>query len=147
MNKPKFGTDLKAIGRRIKTVRESLQISQGKMAQKFDVVQSTYGNYEKGNRLTVDFILKFHHVCTQELGGNFSVQWLLLGSLEADEEKLPEIHKTIIADPTQTIALEICKQIDQHLEILRKIEAAIVRMEAGQRQSPDIDSGAPLPKE
>ena len=80
MKKIDFGQDLAGVGGRMRQVRELNGLSQGRMARLVGIEnQSTYGNYEAGRSVPLDFVLHYHNVCNEELGIRFSLDWLLKG--------------------------------------------------------------------
>lgn len=42
--------------------------------------QSTYGNYEAGRSVPLDFVIHYHHVCNEQLRTRFTLDWLLKGA-------------------------------------------------------------------
>ena len=80
MKKIDFGQDLGGIGRRMRQVRELNELSQGRMARLVGIEnQSTYGNYEAGRSVPLDFVIHYHKVCNEQLGIRFTLDWLLKG--------------------------------------------------------------------
>jgi transcriptional regulator with XRE-family HTH domain len=80
MKRLDFRQDLGEIGRRMRRVRELTGIPQGRMSRLLGIKnQSTYGNYEAGRSVPLDFVIHFHSVCKEQLGVRFTLDWLLSG--------------------------------------------------------------------
>jgi transcriptional regulator with XRE-family HTH domain len=80
MKRLDFRQDLGEIGRRMRRVRELTGIPQGRMSRLLGIKnQSTYGNYEAGRSVPLDFVIHFHGVCNERLGVRFTLDWLLRG--------------------------------------------------------------------
>lgn len=80
MKKLDFGQDLEGVGLRMRQVRELNGLSQGRMSRLIGIEnQSTYGNYEAGRSVPLDFVIHYHNVCNERLGVRFTLDWLLRG--------------------------------------------------------------------
>ncbi len=139
MKRIDHGQDLKGIGKRIRQVRNLLEFSQGEMARFVGISnQSTYGNYEAGRSVPVDFALHFRDVCREQLGVHFTLDWLLDGegqgpNREGDRAKRTKFPATTPVGPppvgssraetrsakSNNIDREISEQIGLSLEVLK----------------------------
>ena len=141
MKKIDHGQDLRGIGKRIRQVRNLVEFSQVKMARLVGISnQSTYGNYEAGRSVPVDFAIHFSEVCRKQLGVHFTLDWLLNGEGTGPEIKqgrgvyakpgamtsaagslaeLPQIESSPLE--SNNIDLKISEQIQTSIEVLKEL--------------------------
>ena len=129
MKKIDFGRDLSGIGVRLRQVRKLAGFSQSKMGGRVGVDnQSTYGNYEAGRAVPLDFIVHFHSVCNEELGICFTLDWLLTGE---GKEPVDADSRTDVSSPESA---DIDRQISEELEIATQVIKQLFHRKYGETE-------------
>ena len=102
--------DTKASGKRIKQLRQEMNLSQEQLAEKLNVSQNTIAKIECGlRRPSVDFLI--------ELAEFFetSIHYIVLGTSKEATDKKRQIE-------------EVIEQIDQMMELLQNKKKELLQM-------------------
>ncbi len=149
MRRIDFGQDLSGIGDRLRRVRELAGLTQGKMGRLVGVNnQSTYGNYEAGRSLPLDFVIHFHGVCEEQLGISFDLDWLLRGEGRGPEEEpepaagagragapaAPDSLAATWADLWSAESGDIDRQISEEMEVVKEVVKQFLRRRVPERE-------------
>jgi hypothetical protein len=137
----------------MRQVRKLIGFSQGKMARLLGIDnQSTYGNYESGRAVPLDFVIHFHEVCNQQLDIHFSLDWLLReegrhpvkGTAPGATAGLPLAGAVPGSRGTSRAGVEsehsndIDRQISEELELVKEVAKQLVRRTSGETEPADI---------
>ena len=137
----------------MRQVRRYTGLSQGKMARLLGIDnQSTYGNYESGRSVPLDFVIHFHDVCNQQLDIHFTLDWLLreegLEPVKGGESgaTVKPLRGPSVSDSAGTSQAhfgftkpdDIDQQIAEELELVKEVVKQLFRRKYGETESTDI---------
>lgn len=106
--------DYKQLGKRIRTERQNLNLTQEKLAEKVEVSEAYVGQIERGERnLALDTLVRL----ANSLG--VTVDYLLKDSIEVDEDHSFHHLKQLLVNRTpkeRQMALDVIKMMYAHLD-------------------------------
>lgn len=106
--------DYKQLGKRIRTERQNLNLTQEKLAEKVEVSEAYIGQIERGERnLALDTLVRL----ANSLG--VTVDYLLKDSIEVDEDHSFHQLKQLLVKRTpkeRQMALDVIRMMYAHLD-------------------------------